>query len=682
MRFFLVALLSLLASSTNAYKTGLMGYGQSWYDPPCAYACRAVISSVPLDCPSMDHHSTGASEHSHGGSPMAPCIAQNGDFLRTLAYCLNTRCADVSASKLEAYWVQQATGDKTVSAEWTYGAALANVTAPPKRTYTAGDTLNYTALIADADYQYQYDFNVFFDWEEAVQSTYVIVLISVGVATPVFFSVLGYVPFISRATDRIKSHLIYPSFFRGYNIRPLPYLLGNAPTMGQGLWVAMFIILNIILGAVSYKNFPYPHPWGFTKSAELLAYVGYRTGHISFALLPLTVLFSSRNNILLWITDWPFSTFLVLHRWVARLCALHAVVHSITLLAAYVSLGTYYTDVHKPYWIWGIVGTLCLVLLLAQSVLWFRRASYEVFLILHIFLAAFVIIGCWYHVYLWKPFSGVYELWIYMVCAVWFFDRLFRVLRVAHNGVRRATVIELSDEIVRLDISGVRWLSTPGYHAYIYFPTLQPLLPWQNHPFSITNTALLHKVSTLEQASSHSGDVEMSQKIPQVAISQSVAGTDSISLYIKKHKGTTSLLRKHSNLPILLEGPYRGNITRDVLKCDRVLLIAGGIGITGILSWTRAHVNVKLAWSLKESSRPLLKDLEPALSEIADKVISVGERLDVKALLEHEVEAGWKRIGVVVCGPPGLCDSTRSAVVSVGKAREAVFELEVDAFSW
>ncbi|KAI1045092.1 hypothetical protein LB505_009378 [Fusarium chuoi] len=172
MRLLLAPLLSLLASSANAYKTGLMGYGQSWYDPPCAYACRAVIGSAPLDCPSMEHH-TGTSEHSHGGSPLAPCIAANSDFLRTLAYCLSTRCADISASELEAYWAGQATGDKTVSAEWTYGAALANVTAPPKRTYVAGDMLNYTALVADADYQYQYDFNVFFDWEEAVQSTYV-----------------------------------------------------------------------------------------------------------------------------------------------------------------------------------------------------------------------------------------------------------------------------------------------------------------------------------------------------------------------------------------------------------------------------------------------------------------------------------------------------------------------------
>ncbi|KAI3578564.1 hypothetical protein IWW34DRAFT_915659, partial [Fusarium oxysporum f. sp. albedinis] len=337
MRILLVALLSLLANSANAYKTSLIGYGQSWYDPPCAYAYRAVIGNAPLNYPSMAHGSMGTSKHSHGGSALAPCIATNNDFLHTLAYYLSTRCADVSPSKLESYWAGQATGDKFVSAKWTYVAVLADVTAPPKRTYIAGDTLNYTALIADTDYKYQYDFNVFFDWEEAVQSTYV-------------------------NTNKIRPYLIYPSTFRGYNIRPLPYLHGNAPTIGQGLWIAMFFILNIIFGAASYKNFAYPHPRGFTKSAELLAYVGYRTGHISFALLPLTVLFSSRNNILLWITDWPFSTFLVLHRWVARLCALHAIAHSITALAAYIRLGTYYTDVHKPHWIWGIIGTLCLVL--------------------------------------------------------------------------------------------------------------------------------------------------------------------------------------------------------------------------------------------------------------------------------------------------------------------------------
>lgn len=157
------------------HKTGLMGYGQSWYDPPCAYACRAVIGSAPLDCPDMDHDTMDGGMHMHGGSPMAPCAAQNMDFLGSLAYCLGTRCAadGVSPAQLEAYWTDQATGDPAVPPNWSYGAVLANVTQPPTQVFQAGDTLNYTALISDAAYSFQYDFNRFFDWEEAVQSTYV-----------------------------------------------------------------------------------------------------------------------------------------------------------------------------------------------------------------------------------------------------------------------------------------------------------------------------------------------------------------------------------------------------------------------------------------------------------------------------------------------------------------------------
>jgi hypothetical protein len=169
-----LALLLLFTATANAYKTGLMGYGQSWYDPACAYACRAIIGSAPLDCPDHDTADMDMSMHMHGGSPMASCISENFNFLSTLAYCLDNHCTaiGVSPSKLEVYWADQATGDKTILPKWTYGAVLANITQAPNRTFETGDTLNYTALISDSDYKYQYDFNVFFDWEEAVQSTY------------------------------------------------------------------------------------------------------------------------------------------------------------------------------------------------------------------------------------------------------------------------------------------------------------------------------------------------------------------------------------------------------------------------------------------------------------------------------------------------------------------------------
>ncbi|MBW1279568.1 ferric reductase-like transmembrane domain-containing protein, partial [Escherichia coli] len=82
-------------------------------------------------------------------------------------------------------------------------------------------------------------------------------------------------------------------------------------------YIFFFVALNIILSSVNYGS-SQPHPWGFPKKEELLAYIGYRTGHVGYALLPLVVLFSGRNNFLLWVTNWSYGTYLLLHRWIAR----------------------------------------------------------------------------------------------------------------------------------------------------------------------------------------------------------------------------------------------------------------------------------------------------------------------------------------------------------------------------
>ncbi|XDG06374.1 hypothetical protein ABKA04_005989 [Annulohypoxylon sp. FPYF3050] len=698
---------SLIAKALGGH--GLIGYGQWWYDPKCCYACRGVIATAPLDCPDGSMGGMDMDMDMTMASPTAPCISENVAFLTTLAYCINSTCQEdnVPTWKIEEYWADQATGDPTILPRWTYGATLANMTQAPTKIWTSEQVLNYTALISRSDFEYQKSFDNLFDWEERTQSTYVIAIITVGVGTPLLIYLLSQLPYMTRIADKIKPYLVYPSTIGTYVIRPLPRLLGNAPTMGQSLYIGMFVALNIVLSAASYKGFDQPDPWGFTPSGEIMAYVGYRTGHIAFALLPLTVLFSSRNNFLLWLTDWPYSTFLVLHRWVARVCALEAVVHSITLLCAYIPSGVYATDVHKPYWIWGIAATLCLVILLFHSMLWFRNKSYEAFLVLHILLSVFVIAGCWYHVMYWKGFTGIYEYWIYAVSAVWFFDRLMRVLRVCKNGIREATVIEISADIVRVDIKGVRWPSEPSEHVYAYFPTLNPFRPWENHPFSIIHTAMLHpqnhhfrgtngivdnlapdgvtNVTNKELEEGVSKPPSSHHSPSEPSANTSPPATDGVSMYIKRHAGSTKYLRAHphqTSIPVLLDGPYRGNPTSKILKCDRVLLIGGGIGITGLLAWTDRHPNVKLAWSVRAAAEPLALDLGAALARVEDRVVLVGQRLNVSALLAQEVSTGWERVGVVVCGPAGLCDDVREAVVVFGRRERTVFELEVDAFTW
>jgi predicted ferric reductase len=516
------------------------------------------------------------------------------------------------------------------------------------------------------------------------------VLLITGFATPILFTLLGYLPYMTRMFDKIKPYLVYPSTIGTYQVRPLPYLLGNAPTVGQTLYIALFLILNVILAAVNYPT-TQTNTWFETPYQEIMAYLSCRTGVLAFALAPLVILFSGRNNILLWVTNWSHSTYMLLHRWVARLFGVQVIVHSIVELVLYIDMGTFEEETKKPYWIWGIVATLATCIMLVASLLYMRRWSYEVFLITHIIMAVFVLVGSWYHVELLFTRKWGYEFWLYAACAVWFFDYVLRVLRIAKVGVRRAKVTEIGSNFVRVDVEGVRWAALPGHHAYAYFPTLSPFKPWENHPFSIIPTSVLrshnHSVSkpdgSSQSATSEDGDVEKSGGLTTATeVPSRMNTTAGVSLYIRKSNGITKFLKSHDRMITLLDGPYPNNPTKAVLACDRLLLIGGGIGITGLLPFVNCHTNVNLCWSVKQSAECIIRDLNPVLNGIAEKQVKVGQRLDVNAILSQEAQGGWKKIGVVVCGPGGLCDDVRAAVARAGRKGKVVFELEVDAFSW
>lgn len=517
-----------------------------------------------------------------------------------------------------------------------------------------------------------------------------IAIVVIGFGIPILVTLVGRLPYGTTIYDKLKPYIVYPSTVGSYQVRPLPWMLGNAPTFGQALYIVGFLVLNLVLTFVGYESVaPLPHPWGYKPGPEWLAYAGYRTGDLAFALLPLTILFAGRNNILLWATNWSHSTYLLLHRWVARIFVFQTLLHSVFLLVAYARNGILKSNENQPYWLWGIVGTVFACAMPVFSILYFRRWSYEVFLIYHIISAVFVIVGSWYHLIYRFGLTNSHEYWLYAACAVWFFDRLLRVLRIAKNGLRRAVVTEVGEDHVRVDLKGLRWSAKPGYHAYAYFPTVAPLRPWENHPFSVNTTALFTApTQTTNSTPSRSSDIENrdSEKNVELTVNPTrvpVAATEAgITFIIRKNAGLTKQIQKHASLLTLIDGPHRNNSSEGILKCDRVLLIGGGIGITGLLGWIHSHHNIKLAWSLKENTSAVLEEVTDALMRIDDREVSVGQRLDVDALLRREIIAGWKRVGVVVCGPGGLCDDVRARVASLGRHEKTVFELEVHAYSW
>jgi hypothetical protein len=312
-------------------------------------------------------------------------------------------------------------------------------------------------------------------------------------------------------------------------------------------------------------------------------------------------------------------------------------------------------------------------------------------------LAVFVLAGTRYRLfYLYMNMSG-YEQWLYVAFGVWGLDRLFRVLCVLKNGIQRARITDNGGNIMRLDIEGIRWGFQSGKIVYAFFPTLQPLRPWENHPFSVLPTGMLERCNSADPAPSRESSLSLGSctrnnaekgVISQQIITKKVATTASnqptagITLFIRKSEGFTKQLTAGTNILALLDGPYPENPSTTILQCDRVLLICGGIGITAILPWIDSHPNVKLAWSVNGYASYLVESVSKVLDRVVEKEVRIGRRLDITELLAEDAQAGWRRIGVVTCGPEGMCYDTRVLVTEAAKRGDAQFELEVHAYGW
>lgn len=107
---------------------------------------------------------------------------------------------------------------------------------------------------------------------------YRIAMLAAGFGTPIVLTVLGYVPFVSGLLTKLRPYLVWPSTIGTYQVRPLPFLLGNAPTVGQSLYVAMFALLNVILTAVNFHsrqpNAWYSSTWRYAASGVPLSLLG------------------------------------------------------------------------------------------------------------------------------------------------------------------------------------------------------------------------------------------------------------------------------------------------------------------------------------------------------------------------------------------------------------------------
>ena len=532
------------------------------------------------------------------------------------------------------------------------------------------------------------------------------------IGIPIVLSWITFLPLPQTLVSKLHARFIDPPVFGRYHAVPV-LGLGFVPTRGQALFIAYIWGINIILSAVGYEVLD-PMSWYATPQQQLMAYIGNRVGILSFANLALTVLYSSRNNVLLYVTNWSHSTYLLVHRWIAVICMLQACLHSAIYLQIYLDPasgdGAYITESAINYWYWGIIATLALVLLMPLSILPIRRKIYEGFLASHIVLSILAMIGCFLHIYYRYELQWGYQTWVIIALAIWGFDRFIaRPLRLLKNGVKKAHITVIDEDYLMIQIPNV----TAEGQVYLYFPTLTWRV-WENHPFSVAAIAGGSRDSLTRSSSSDtpaSEEVEKEKALAPRIRETSLASnqTPGIIFFVRRMGGLTATLTKHAestrNIPVLIESSYGAHmslvqspVSKPTLKYPNTIFIAGGVGITAVLplldrvsSFLPSHGKAKLFWGVR--TQPLVDAVRQLLDQSklkrdgmstwgnVDVTISVGARFNFRDVLDTELRETVGGTTVVVCGPPGLADEVRLVVAALGR-NGAVVRLTEESFSW
>lgn len=153
-----------------------------------------------------------------------------------------------------------------------------------------------------------------------------------------------------------------------------------------------------------------------------------RIGAIAYALTPLTIALSTRENMLTLLTGIPYQHFMFLHVWTGRIIYIQGMLHTVawTLVE-----GKFYqpqpsvwnTFIKEDYIIWGVVAMVLLSLLFFGSFkAVIRLFGHEIFRKTHYIFAAVYMGACWKH---WDKLA----CWMYPGIALLLIDRVLRLFR-------------------------------------------------------------------------------------------------------------------------------------------------------------------------------------------------------------------------------------------------------------
>ena len=351
----------------------------------------------------------------------------------------------------------------------------------------------------------------------------------------------------------------------------------TSPTLGRVL-----LVLGELIGVVAlcfYKLNPQDQ-WQWEN-------IGYRTGFIASAQLPLIFLLAGKNNVIGFLIGSSYERLNWLHRWTSRILWLTVTMHMGFWFSSwarydYIKVKLATDNMTQT----GFAAWCVLTWIVFSSFAPTRRWNYELFVVQHLVSFAGFIAAVYLHV------PAEVRVWVWIPIGLYIVDRCGRALTLCYanlailhpkargNGLLacKATFEPLASDMTRIVISNPPISWAVGQYVLLSCHGIAPL---QSHPFTVASIPQDGKMEFL--------------------VKSKAGGTRRFFKHAEKHQMlplTSGDLRTSHGRTVTIEGPY-GRM-RPLRQFDSVIMFAGSSGGSFTVPLMRDIVS---AWKIPRSNK-------------------------------------------------------------------------------
>ncbi|KAI0162183.1 ferric reductase like transmembrane component [Xylariaceae sp. FL1272] len=361
------------------------------------------------------------------------------------------------------------------------------------------------------------------------------------------------------------------ALFRWVFYRPIPDIVWRKHRFTFSS-LAVLVVGFIALAFVSLFTFlQQPLYWQSIRYGS--PPVAIRSGMLAVAMTPWIIATSMKANLLTLVTGIGPERLNVFHRWAGYLCLFLSLVHTVPFFIQPVwedgglqVFGKIFPQGSGIVYGTGIACLVPLGWLCIASLPIVRRVAYEAFVTLHV-PVGFVYVGVlFWHT---KNYLASWD-YLYATLAIWFVCYVYRLSKL--NWVKpwrmsfmvgdEAAITLMTENAIKITIpTQMKW--KPGQFVYLRMPGISF---FDNHPFTISSLCS-------EDFPSEYGE----QYRDCTIVFKPYGGFTRRVLETAIQKGPFHTYRAY------LDGPY-GGMRRELAAFDTVILIAGGSGVTALMS--------------------------------------------------------------------------------------------------